>query len=210
MSKGMVALIVVGVIIGGLAIAAIGGYAYVNGLRTTRVNYETQLSAQYQSNQNYLSEYISGFHESIGVAKFKTEKMEKILTEAVKGRYGEDGFSADGAFFAAVSEAYPDLAGLDIFDQIVDYVKAKREGYRMIQDKLLDMLRSYDNWRKDGIIQSKIIAGILGVPTNDLEARIGANKITGQAALDKMYQIVLTQGAIDAYENGTMEPLQVK
>ena len=203
---GVVALALLAAVV----IAGFSFYGYLNGLRSESVRLETQLSAQYQSNQNFLSSYISGFYEQLGVANLKSEKLDAILLDAVKGRYEKSGgFSSNGAFFSAVVEAYPDLAGLNIFDKIVDYVAAQREGYRNIQDKLLDMLKSYDAWRADGFVQSWIVRSFLGVPTERLEARLGATVIRGSGARDKMYQIVLASEATKAYETGTMDPLSV-
>lgn len=209
MGKLSVTAIVIIALIAVVFVGGLGLYAYVNGLRNESIQRETSLSAQYQSNQNYLSAYVSGFYEQLGVANLKSEKLDQILTDAVKGRYeGSGGFSANGAFFAAISEAYPNLAGLDVFDRIVDYVSAKREGYRATQDKLLDMLRSYDTWRDTGFIRS-IVVSMIGVPTNRLEARLGTTVVRGEEARSKMYQIVLTSQAIKAYETGTMDPLSV-
>lgn len=203
-------LIIMGVLFGILLFGAIGIYSYINGLRSVSVQKENQLNAQYLDNQNRLSEYISGFYEQIGIANLKSEKMDKIISDAVSGRYGEDGFSSKGAFFSAVTEAYPNLAGLDIYDKIMDYVKAKRAEFRSIQTKLLDMINSYDTWRQDGIIQSIIISNFLKVPSNRLVAKIGETEYTGEEALRKMKQIVLAGQAIDAYKTGVMEPLKVK
>lgn len=203
---GLIALAIV-------AAAAIGGfmmYGFINSLRSESVAREYALNAQYLSNQNYLSAYISGFYEQLGVAKAKSDKLDQILTDAVKGRYEDSGgFKANGAFFSAIVEAYPDLAGLNVYDKIVDYVASQREGYRGIQDKLLDMLRSYDTWRQDGLIQSKIVSGILGIPSERLEARIGTDVKRGLEARERMYTIVLASQAKKAYETGTLEPLQV-
>lgn len=205
-----IGLTVVLVLAGMLVVGGLWFYGYMNALRTEGINRETQLSAQYQSNQNYLSAYISGFYEQLGVANLKSEKLDQILTDAVKGRYETSGgFSADGAFFAAVVEAYPDLTALNIYDKVVDYVAGGRTGYREVQDKLLDMLRSYDAWRGDGIVQSRIVSSMLGVPSDRLEARLPSGDFTGTEARRKMYEIVLASDAQKAYETGTMDPLSV-
>lgn len=205
-----VALIVLGCVFGLIFLVSFGVYGYVNGLRSTSIDYETQLNAQYLANQNYLSAYISGFYEQLGVANLKSEKLDKILLDAVKGRYDKEGFSTKGALFSAIAEAYPDLSGLDIYDKIVDYIASKREGYRAIQEKLLDMLRGYDRWRQDGYAQSAIITSVIGVPTQRLEARIGETVLRGPEAREKMWQIVLAEQARDAYRTGTMAPLSVE
>ena len=109
----------------------------------------------------------------------------------------------------AITEAYPDLAGLNSYDKIMDYVSAGRESYKAIQDKLLDELRVYDIWRKQGIIDSFIIASVLGVPSDNLVASIGETSFHGKDALKKMNEIVLASDAKKAYETGTMDPLKV-
>lgn len=183
-------------------------YGYANSLRTDDVNWSTQLNAQYLSNQNYLSNYVSGFYEQLGLVKYKSEKMNQILLDYAKAR-GEKG-AVGQAFLAAVVEAVPDIKGLNIADKMLVYVQAGREGYRAVQDKLLDMLKSYDAWRQDGYIQSWIIANVIGAPSERLEARIGDKVLRGKEARDKMYTIVLTSDTKKAYETGTMEPLKVQ
>jgi hypothetical protein len=204
---GLAALVLAAIV----CVGGIGLYGYANSLQMTGVSLEKQLNAQYLDNQNNLSSYISGFYEQVGIAQAAGSQLDTILTDAVKGRYdGKDGaaFGSD-ALFAAISEAYPDTSQLaGNWTVILDYIKAGRESYRNIQSKLLDMLRSYDTWRESGLVQSQIIR-LMGYPSNGLVARIGTDKYTGQDALDKMYQIVLTKEALDAYNTGTMDPLQV-
>ena len=207
-TSGKIGMIVLSVL-GALFIAGFSFYGYVNGLRSESIRHETALNAQYLANQNFLSAFISEFYEQMGVAATKSEKLNAILSDAVKGRYDDGGFSADGAFFAAVVEAYPQLGDLQIYDRIVDYVVSRREEYRLIQEKLLDMLRAYDTWRQDGLVQSRIISGLLEIPSERLEARIGEDVVTGEAARERMYKIVLASQAKKAYETGEMEPLAV-
>ena len=204
-----IALVIVGVLIVGSLVVVGGLYGYASSLQSERVTRENQLSAQYSANQNYLSTYISTFYEELGVANLKSEKMDQILSDAVKGRYEDGGFSAGSPFFAAVSEAYPDISGLNIYDRIVDHIKSGREGYRAIQDKLLDMIRSYNDWRQDGYLQSRIIEDFIHVPSERLEARIGTNVYRGKEALEKMQQIITTSSTQKAYETGTRDPLAV-
>lgn len=208
-SLGWIITIIVLVVI---VTSGISLYGYINALRNERVDWETQLPNQYAANQAYLSAYVGGFYEQVGVAKLKSDKMDKILLDAVKGRYeGTGGFkSSNEALFSAIKEAYPDLSGLNIFDKMMDYISSKREGYRADQQKLLDMLRAYDKWRASGIVQSWIIKHVLDCPSENMIARIGEKKYTGQAALDQMYLLVLVEGTTEAYTTGKMKPLEVK
>jgi len=188
-------------------------YSTANGLYNTGVQQEQRLDAQYLDNQNYLSQYILGFHEQVGIAQASTTALDQVLSDAVKGRYENTsaggGYQVNSPFFNAIVEAYPEKSTAQLvasWQKIQDYISSGREGYRNTQSKLLDMLRVYDTWRNSGIIQS-VIVRILGYPSNRLIARIGENNLYGQAALDKMYQIVLTKEGLDAYNNGVQNPL---
>jgi len=201
---GIVIAFVATVLFGGLA-----GYQYINALRNDGITKETALNAQYLSNQNYLSTYVSGFYEQLGIVKYKSDKLDSIITDYAKGRTGDK--SGDkAAFINAVRESVPNLDGLNIADRMMDYVAGGRVGYRNQQDKLLDMLRNYDTWRESGIVQSVVIRSVLGCPSDHLEARIGLTVLRGSSARDKMYQIVLAGEAVNAYQTGQMAPLSAK
>lgn len=182
-----------------------------NSLYTQGVEQEQRLDAQYLDNQNYLSAYISGFHEQVAIATSATTSLDQVLTDAVKGRYEQGGYAVNSPFFNVIREAYPEASTQELtalWGRINTYIASQREGYRNTQSKFLDMLRSYDTWRNSGIIQS-IMIRIVGYPSDRLIARIGDNNtIRGQAALDRMYQIVLTTDALNAYNNGTLDPLK--
>lgn len=203
-------LIIALVVIMALVVASFSLYGYLNGLRTESVHQETALNAQYLANQNYLSAFLSGFYEQLGIAKYKSEKLNEIITDYVKGRsFAQGGKSERAGFINVVVEAVPNIGKLDILDKMMDYVAAQREGYRAAQDKQLDMLRHYDDWRQDGYVQSFVVAKIIGVPTRRLQASIGIELTRGAEAREQMYRIVLASQARDAYRTGTMEPLNV-
>jgi len=188
-------------------------YGYINGVRNDGLDWETRLTAQYLDNQNYLSTYISGFYEQVGVAQAQSDVLDQILTDAVKGRYdGEGGgFAIDSPMFAAIVEAYPEAGVAELmvnWGKIQDYISAGREGYRNQQSKLLDMLRVYDLWRTEGLVKSSIVR-MLGFPSEMRRAQIGEMVFTGEYARQKMYQIMLTTQALEADESGTMDPLTV-
>ena len=186
-------------------------YGFINGIWNDGISYEKQLTAQYLDNQNYLSAYVSGFYEQVGIAQTSGDQLNEILLDTVKGRYDEGGFSIESPVFAAIVEAYPEAGVAQLMEnwgRIQDYIASGREGYRSQQSKLLDMLRSYDTWRETGLIK-RMIVRTMGFPSSLLEARLGDTVITGEGARNQMYRIVLTAQALEAYESGTMEPLQV-
>jgi hypothetical protein len=208
MKKG---LIITCVVLGTLVVGAFSLYSYINSTRSSGITYETGLNAQYLDNQNELSSFKASFYEQIGVANLKSDKIDQILEDAVKGRYeGKMNPGTGGAMFSAISEAYPDIKGqLKLYDRIVEFVKAGRESYKQKQSKLLSQLKDYDKWRQDGIVRSMIVKNILGIPSDALEARIGTKVSHGKDARDQMYLIVLTAEAKKAYETGIDEPMQV-
>lgn len=194
-----------------LVLIILGCYNYVNNIRNEGIDWEVrQLNPQYVDNQNYLSAFISGFYEQIGVAQAQTSALDGILLDAVKGRYDQGGFGSGSSLFNAIAEAYPDTTQLMAnWGKIQDYITAQRAGYRDMQSKLLDKLGAYDNWRLNGFVHSAVVR-MLGFPSMELKARIGDQVVAyGPAAEDKMWQIVLTQAAMDAYQSGVMNPLAV-
>lgn len=211
--KGMVGMIIgLGVLVM-LAVIGLSMYDYANSVRNEGISLELKLSAQYQDNQNELSTFISNFREQMGISERKAEKIQEILVGAIKGRYesknGNVGYGKGSPFFSAIMEAYPDLKGLDTYDKVASLVSSGREAYKSKQTKLLDQLRSYDNWRKQGFVRSWLV-NQLGFPSENLESRIGTKVSRGKDARDQMYLIVLASEARDAYETGTLEPLKVK
>src|SRR6185369_8370334 len=125
--KKVIGLIITLVVIGGLVGTVIGLYNYANSLQMTAIAKETQLSKQYLDNQNELGAYISSFYEQVSVANLKSDKMDKILLDAVKGRYDNELSSAkvgQGQLFSAIKEAYPDLGtNMQLYDKIMDFVQ---------------------------------------------------------------------------------------
>ena len=200
-----IAVAVVGLIV------VVSLFASFNGKQKDMVKREQALSAQYQDNQNELSTYVSKITEMLGVAENATEAQRTVLEDAIKGRYeGDTGANpTGGAFFSAITEAYPDLAkNQELYGKVQDAVSAGREAYKNKQTKLLDMLREYETWKNSGFIHSKMVS-MVGAPSDNPVARIGTSTSRGQDALDQMYVIVLTKDAKQAYETGEMDPLDL-
>lgn len=192
---------------GGLAIAALLFYGKINGEYNQSVVKETNLSALFVSNQNELSAYVSSFYEQAGVANMKSEKMTKFMTDAIRGRYDKGGGFDGSAMMSMIKEAYPDVKEFGIYDKILAFVKAGREAFKGKQDYLLDQIRTYKVWYKEGIIRGIIMQKF--IPSHNLEARIGDKVYYGKDALEKMETIILDKQTKNAYETGTMDPLQM-
>ena len=200
-----VAMLSVAVVI----VIALSMFATVNGWRTSGLALETQLSAQFQSEQAWLAQFTNGFREQYALGKDQSAMVDTILTNAVQGRYGEDGFSADGAFFSAVQEAYPESSIsqlLDNWNSISSYVAAGREEYARLQSNRLDMVRAYNLWLNSGFIRSSVVRA-LGFPSQNLKARVGETQHTGSAALAQMELAITNAETLDAYNSGTQEAM---
>lgn len=202
-------LLTVGAVVAVLVILIAVFYSSVNSTRNTIIQKEQALAAQYQSNQNELSTYILQFKESLGVADAGSDKLDKILGDAISGRYdGEMEPGTGGAMFSAITEAYPDLTATSAsYAKVQDLVVSGRAEYRNAQNLLLDKIRDYKTWTKSGLMRSFVVETVLDAPTEDLKVTVGDATYRGLDALDKMEQLVLTQEAVDAYETGTTEPL---
>ena len=193
-----------------IVLALFGVYSKYNSLQMTAADYETQLNAQYLDNQNELSTYISKFYESVGIANLKSDKMDQILTDAVKGRY-EGNSSAKvggGQMFSSIKEAYPNL-DMSQYDRILDLISAGRDAYKQKQSKLIDMLRGFDKWRVGSGAVNKLLIGWMHIPDDELQARIGKTVTRGRDAEDQMWTVVTTSSTQKAYDTGTMDPLSV-
>lgn len=195
-----------------LAVAGVIGFCLLvfaikyNSARNGLVDRETTLNAQYLDNQNTLDAFLKTAHETFDLANIKTDKLDRVLTDAVKGRYEGDTTARPGSgqLFSAVFEAYPDLAALNVFDRVQTVVEAGRAEYKGVQSRLLDLLREYDSFRTRGVLHSWLV-GVVGYPK--LEARIGPDVKTGAAARERMYTLVLSSNTREAFKTGEQGPI---
>jgi len=208
---------------------------YVVGIYFTTARMEYRLSVQHRS----LSEYVSGFFEQSGGFDAQSDQLDRILSDALKGRYDNGGFSSNGAFFSAFVEysmVSPEVLLRD-WSILQDYITSQREGYRNVQDKLLDMLRDYDAYRTANPIRAFVLK-VMGFPGGNIEVRScetttsevarTRQEIQFRANVSKYIRIQdgnlevrscetttgeaarnQMYGDAKAYETGTMAPLQV-
>jgi hypothetical protein len=193
-----------------LLVVLLFSYGSINEIRSSGIAMETSLSAQYESNQNELSAYVTSFYEQTGLINRRDSSFDNIIRGAVEGRYGDEGFSSDGAFFSAIQENYPDLAANNkLYEDMAVFIRAGREAFKGKQNQLLDRARVYKVFLNDGIIRSRVVRGMLGFPSNVLEARVGGKVLaTGPEALNQIQNIVVTGSTVDAFTTGRAEPLR--
>jgi hypothetical protein len=165
---------------------------------------EATLNSQYLDAQNFLSDCEVKTVQAANVATAQVTAFDKVITDAVKGRYsaGSSAQVGNGAFFSAIREAYPDLSSL-AFNKVLDIVNGCRTDYRGKQSELLDRLRDFDSWRT-GSLTVRTFGG--GFPNDNLKARLGDQVLHGRDAEDKMFVIILTGSALKEYQNGQLDP----
>ncbi len=205
MSKGLI----IGLGILGLLVAgAVGLFMYANTVYNQGVQYENELNALYQDNQNVYSTFKTKVYEALGIANLKMDKLDQVIKDAVEGRYKDKDMKpgTGGALFSSIKEAYPDVGNnTAIYDKIVDILNEGRTEFKNSQTRLLDRIRAYNVWRESGLIRSMITESKF--PSNHLEARIGKKSVYGKEALDQMKTIVTSSDTQKSFDTGTDEPI---
>lgn len=195
-----------------LAVIVVFGslYGYINSLQQTDVNYEVQLSRSYESLKSTLDNYIAKAREQAGVTTAQSAAFDKIMSDAVQGRYqipsGSTAQPGQGQLFSAIVEAYPNLSGINqSYSQILDTISGGRDAFNNGQQRLQDQLRQYDQWRKSGFVRSWVIANVIGAPTSNLVVQNG-HTITGQAAYTVMSNVITSSTTQNSFNTGTLQP----
>jgi hypothetical protein len=189
-----------------LALLLVGGFVKVNSVRSQMISLEVGISTQYVVNQNQLSSYVLGYSEQVGIADRQAQQLRVILTDAVKGRYdGKVNAQGQPALYSAIKEAYPKV-DLATYDKIIVFIQANREAFRGQQQILLDKVRNYKSFRNGDIIDS-LLVGVLGFPSNQLTAKVEGQTLYGDAALNKIEQIVIDDTTRTSFSTGSMKPL---
>ena len=197
---GVVALLTV--IFGFWAIAT-----YTN-VRNEGNKLELALTAKYSSIQADYGQWRLGVTDQLGIAREKSAAMDEILRNAIEGRYNKAG-SPDvdsGKLFSAISEAYPDLTGLNIYDKIMEFVKQGREKFGQNQAEMQQLIQGYNTWRTTGSFLHPTFASWL-FPSDNLKARVGDKVYTGEEALEKMSRVIVGGDTTQIFDSGEDKPV---
>lgn len=179
-----------------VAILAAGVWAffYYQGVQNEGLRQEKQIVSLNNSNTIELNQYVASLKEQVGIANVKSNALDKVLKDALAARYNPTQMSdpsAKGSFYSAMHEAYPNI-DLSLYDKILDFVKAKREGYSVLQKQMQGLLEQFDVWRgsfPNSLFTGKLPDHWLTVQDND------GNKLTGQKALDYLNTISQPNGS---------------
>ena len=166
---------------------------------------EADLTYQYKVNFAYLSNCLANGSAAAGVASANAAATDKILMDAVTGRYQGNSSAkpGDGQMFSAIKEAYPDISGVNnSYQKVMDVIIGCRTDYLGQQVQLADKLRSFDKWRHSTRIARKYANKY---PDVDLIVDMpDGTTLTGPAAEKKMGQLIVTAAAAKAQTTGTI------
>lgn len=110
--------------------------AHDNGAR-----FENQIKAVWENNENILGQYSLKVKEAAKVSDKYTEALSKVVTDAMSGRYGEDGSEA---VFQWIQEQNPTVDA-SVFKEIQQLIIAGRNKFEVAQTQLIDVKQTYQN-----------------------------------------------------------------
>ncbi len=197
---GVIAALVIGLVSWGIG-------TYTN-IRNEGTRTELSITAKYKAMQASYGQDRLAFTDQIGIAREKRDAMDKILTDAVSGRYNKPGSPQvdNGKLFSAITEAYPDLAGLNIYDKIADFVTKMRGKFAQDQAQIAEMIKDYNTWRQTGSFLHPTLVGWAGFPSDALEMQANGNVYRGKDALDRMSRPIIGSDTGQIFDTGVDQP----
>jgi hypothetical protein len=201
-------LIVIGVI-AAVVLGLVGwGISTYTEIRNDGRNIELSITAKYKAMQSSYGQDRLAFTDMIGIAREKRDAMDKILVDAVSGRYNKPGSPQvdNGKLFSAITEAYPDLTGLNIFDKVSDFVGQMRSKFAQDQAQIAEMIRDYNSWRTTGSFLHPTFVDWAGFPSDALEMQANGNTYRGKDALDRMSRPIIGSDTGVIFDTGVDQP----
>ena len=177
-----------------LAISLVGSY---NSAQSTGIQKEAEIVSLNNGATIYLNQYAAGLYEQVGIANLKSDKIDQIISDAVKGRYTLSPSASPTdktALFSLIKEAYPNI-DLSIYDKIVNYVQAGRDHYGSLLQIVQDHVRNFVTWRKSGFPHAMFVS-MIGLPDNTLRCQNdNSQMLFGQACEDYLLTVSQPNGS---------------
>ncbi len=199
------------IVIGVIAALVLGIFSVIStytSIRNEGTRTELSITAKYKAMQASYGQDRLAFTDQLGISRDKRDAMDKILTDAVSGRYNKAGSPQvdNGKLFSAITEAYPDLSGLNIYDKIMDFVTKMRSKFAQDQAQVAEMIKDYNTWRETGSFLHPTLVKWAGFPSDALEVQANGNVYRGQAALDKMSRPIVGSDTGQIFDTGVDQP----
>lgn len=159
-----------------------GVSAYNGAIKT-----ENTLVAQYEQNQNNLSQYSNKIGEMVQVPTMYKNDYKDVVTSALQGRYGKDGSKAMFQFLKEHDITFDS----SLYAKIQDAMVIGRDKFENEQKKLIDRQRVYEDML--GTVPKGLIIKMFGFPTEKV----------------KNIKIVKSGYSNDAFESGVENGLKI-
>jgi hypothetical protein len=147
-----------GVLVIGVGVAGVATYV---SFANRGVELESGIDATYKNNRAVLAQYSLKVKEAMGVTDAYSADFERVVTESMEGRYGEDGAQAVVSW---IKEAYPGQFDSQLYVQVQRIIESGRTDFQNAQSLLIDKCRVYENQRN--YVWSGFWLKLAGYPKN--------------------------------------------
>lgn len=158
---------------------------------------EGKLNAAFVDCQNHYDDMRRQVQSVLPVSKIEADRIVEACL-----KYNASKFK-DGMNPQLYVEEVPQFSNLD-FSTLNSVVSQTSLAFRDAQSRLLHELGEFESW-KLGSLFTRIFCS--GFPTDGLIAWVGAQRLAGLAALEKMYGLVVLGETVTAYRSGLSSPL---
>jgi hypothetical protein len=203
--KSPLPLFIAGVVV--LAVfLGIVGFMIANGITNSGNTKQEDLIARYNDTTNVLSDCLVKTKQSVGTADANTDALDRVITNAVRGRYTEGSTAqpGNGALFSAIKEAYPDTQGLsDRFGDVMIVINGCRTDFKNSQSVLQNDVADFNKWRTGSFTVRNF--GGNDFPSEALEITVNDKPVTGMDALRQMRKLVVVSEAQTGRDTNQIE-----
>lgn len=175
---------VVAIVFGIFFIACLASIGYAVGKYNTAVRLENTIVAQYEQNQNNLSQYTNKIMEMVQVPSMYKNDYKEVVMDALQGRYGKDGSKAMFQWLKEHNINYDS----SLYTKIQDAIVVERDKFEFEQKKLIDRKRVYDNML--GTFPDGVFLRVFGFPTE----KIANVKIVKSEQTSKIFESGIDKG----------------
>ena len=176
--------IVIGVVVAIIAVFGIATYVHYANLG---VRMENGIKAAYDDNKNVLGQYSLKVVETAKVTGKFADDLARVTSEALEGRYGENG---SRAVFNWIQENYPGQLDASLYANVQRVIEAGRKDFEVKQRTLIDQKRVYQN--QLDFVWSGFWLGVAGYPKIKLED----------------FKILTSEHAEESYKSGIEKPVE--
>jgi hypothetical protein len=196
------------IFLGSLATLVVLGLVYFiiqNGVTNAGNTKQQELIALYNNTTNVLSDCEVKTKSAAGVATANEAALNKVITDAVRGRYTAGSTAQPGsgknALFNAIAENYPDTSGLSkTFENVQIIINGCRSDFRDSQTILQAAVAQFVQW-KTGSFTVRTFGGS-NYPNNELAIKKEGKVVTGNEALTQMRELVVVAEAQEGRDTG--------